>query len=249
MKTHLLHARCWLLSCLLLILALSACSLDGGEKGNQTATPSSGNGHTTPQASGIQLGPQPCPAAVQAAAHWEALVATSASQKVGGVLCAYLMGAPTLQAVVKVHYGGTESLLDIAVYTNITGTNPTRLFRLNGLPHGDVGISNYNTLLTAEIDPMPSQQAGALPTPVQQDLYREFKWSDSAGTVGLLTRRVTTGLPLEGEGRCSIQPGTGLWHVVRHLMTYALRKCLALLRRRPRQQVRCGFQHLVALVN
>jgi len=187
MKRYMRHARCWLLSCLLLILALSACSLDGGGNGNQTATPSSGNGHTTPQSSGIQLGPQHCPAAVQSAAHWEAIVATSASQKVEGVLCAYLMGTPTLQAIVKVRYGGTESLLDIAVYTNITGTTPSRIFRLNGLPHGDVRISNYNTLLTAQIDPMSSQQAGATPTPVQQDLYREFKWSDSAGTLVQVT--------------------------------------------------------------
>jgi hypothetical protein len=93
------------------------------------------------------------------------------------------MGAPALQAVVKVCYGGTESLLDIAVYTNITGTNPSRIFRLNGLPHGDVVISNYNTLSTSEIDPMPSQNAAAPATPAQQDLYREFKWSDGAGTL------------------------------------------------------------------
>jgi hypothetical protein len=183
MKRYTRHKRWWLLSCLLLILALSACNLDGGGNGNQTATPSSGNGLTTPQASGIQLGPQPCPAAVQSAAHRETIVATNASQKVEGVLCAYLMGASTLQAVVKVRYRGTESLLDIALYTNITGSNPSRIFRLNGLPHGGVGISNYNTLLTAEIDPMPSQQVGASPTPAQQDLYREFKWSDSAGTL------------------------------------------------------------------
>src|SRR5215472_10672847 len=106
MKRYMQHKRCWLLSCLLLILTLSACSLDGGGNGNPTATPSSGKGHTTPQASGIQLGPQPCPAAVQSAAHWEPIVATSASHKVEGVLCAYLMGAPALQAVVKVRYGG-----------------------------------------------------------------------------------------------------------------------------------------------
>jgi hypothetical protein len=183
MKTYLRHKRCWLLGCLLLILALSACSLDGGGNGNPTATPNGGNGHTTPQASGIQLGQQPCPAAVQSAAHWETTVATSASQKVEGVLCAYLIGEPTLQAVVKVRSGGTASMLDIAVYTTITGTNPSRIFRLNGLPHGAVKISNYNTLSTAEIDPTPSQQAGAQPTSGQQDLYREFKWSDSAGTL------------------------------------------------------------------
>ena len=38
-------------------------------------------------------------------------MATSASQKVEGVLCVYLMGVPTLQAVVKVRYEGTDSAL------------------------------------------------------------------------------------------------------------------------------------------
>jgi hypothetical protein len=107
----------------------------------------------------------------------------SSTQKVEGVLCGYLMGVPTLQAVVKVRYGGTNSLLDIDVYANITSTNPSRIFLLKGLPHGDVGISNYNTLLTSEIDQKSSQQAGVPSTQVQQDLYREFRWSDSAGTL------------------------------------------------------------------
>jgi len=46
-----------------------------------------------------------------------------------------------------------------------------------------VGISNYNTLLTTEIELKPSQHAGVPSPPVQQDLYREFKWSDGAGTL------------------------------------------------------------------
>jgi hypothetical protein len=93
------------------------------------------------------------------------------------------MGVPLLQAVVKVRYGGTDGLLDIDVYANIVGTNPSRIFRLKGLPHGDVGISNYNTLLTGEIELKSSQHAGVLSTQVQQDLYREFRWSDGAGTL------------------------------------------------------------------
>ncbi len=135
----------------------------------------------------IQLGPQPCPSAVQSGAHWETIVGTSAPQKVEGVLCGYLMGVPSLQAVVKVRYGGSDGLLDIAVYANITSTHPSRIFRLQGLPHGDVGISNYNTLLTGEIELRPSQYAGVPSTQVQQDLYREFKWSDSAGTLVQVT--------------------------------------------------------------
>ena len=62
----------------------------------------------------------------------------SSTQKVEGVTCGYLMGVPSLQAVVKVRYGGTHSLLDINVYTNIMSMHPSRIFRLQGLPHGDV---------------------------------------------------------------------------------------------------------------
>src|SRR6266702_7778099 len=176
MNRHLLNHRRWILTVLLVYLALSivlsACNQDsGGGSGSSTGT-------TKPPvatAARIQLGPQPCPAAVQSAAHWGTIVGTSATQKVEGVQCGYLMGVPTLQAVVKVRDGGNAALLDIAVYANITGTNPSRIFRLKGLPHGDVGISNYNTLLTGGIDQKATQ--------VQQDLYREFKWSDGAGTL------------------------------------------------------------------
>ena len=181
MNRHLLNHRRWLLTVLLvsltLSMVLSACNQDSGS-GSSTGT-------TKPPvatAARIQLGPQPCPTAVQSVAHWETIVATSVTQKVEGALCGYLMGVPSLQAVIKVRYGGTDSLLDIAVYANITGTNPSRIFQLKGLPRGDVGISNYNTLLTGEIDLISSQHTGAPPTQVQQDLYREFKWSESAGT-------------------------------------------------------------------
>ncbi len=181
MNRHLLNRR-WLLTVLPvflgLTLVLSACN-QGSGNGSSTGTTKS----PVATAASIQLGPQPCPAAVQSAAHWETIVGTSATQKVEGVLCGYLMGVPSLQTVVKVRYGGTDSLLDIDVYANITGTNPSRIFHLKGLPHGDVSISNYNTLLTGEIDPKSSQQAGVTSTQVQQDLYREFRWSDGAGTL------------------------------------------------------------------
>jgi hypothetical protein len=184
MNIHLLNHRRWLLAVLLVSLALSivlsACNQDSGG-GSRSST-----GTTKPPAATaarIQLGPQPCPAPVQAAAHWETIVGTSATQKVEGVLCGYLMGVPSLQAVVKVRYGGTDGLLDIDVYTDITSTSPLRIFRLKGLPHGDVGISNYNTLLTGEIDLKSSQHAGVPSTQMQQDLYREFRWSNSAGTL------------------------------------------------------------------
>jgi hypothetical protein len=136
---------------------------------------------------GILLGPQPCPQAVQSASHWETILGFNANQQVEGVLCGYLMGAPTLQAVVKVRYKGADDLLDIDVYTNITSAQPAGVFSLKGLPHGDVIISNYNTLMTSEIDAKPNQGAVVATTTGQQDLYREFKWSDSAGTLVQIT--------------------------------------------------------------
>ena len=169
---------------ILLIIIVAAIVRSGGR------SPSSGHIPVTVSqrlavvaAAGIQLGPQPCPSAVQSPAHWETIAGMSTTQKVEGVLCGYLMGVPTLQAVVKVRDGGADSLLDIDVYANITSTNPSRIFLLKGLPHGDVGISNYNTLLVGEIELKPSQPAGVPTSQVQQDLYREFRWSDSAGTL------------------------------------------------------------------
>ncbi len=170
---------------LVLLIIITAAIARAGSSSPSSGTPPAtvGQPSTVVTATRIQLGPQPCPSAVQSGAHWETIMGTSATQKVEGVLCGYLMGVPSLQAVVKVRYGGTDGLLDIAVYANITSTHPSRIFGLQGLPHGDVGISNYNTLLTGEIELKPSQHAGVPSTPVQQDLYREFKWSDGAGTL------------------------------------------------------------------
>ena len=168
----------------LLIIIVATIVRVGGRSPSSGNTPATvGQRLTVVTAAGIQLGPQPCPSAVQSAAHWETITGMSSTQKVEGVLCGYLMGVPSLQAVVKVRYGGTDSLLDIDVYTNITSTNPSRIFHLKGLPHGDVSISNYNTLLTGEIELKSGQQAGVPTTQVQQDLYREFRWSNGAGTL------------------------------------------------------------------
>jgi hypothetical protein len=171
-------------SALVLLLSIVAAIFHAGSSPSSINTPATvGQRPTIVTPAGIRLGPQPCPSTVQSGSHWEMIMGTSATQKVEGVLCGYLMGVPSLQAVVKVRSGGIDGLLDIAVYANITSTHPSRIFRLQGLPRGDVGISNYNTLLTDEIELKPSQQAGPPSKPVQQDLSREFKWSDSAGTL------------------------------------------------------------------
>jgi hypothetical protein len=92
------------------------------------------------------------------------------------------MGVSALQAVVMVVHDDYASLLDIYVYTNITTAHPTSVFTLKGLMHGDAKISNYNTLLTAQEDPHSRVNAD-LTRQWTVDLFREYKWSDSAGTL------------------------------------------------------------------
>lgn len=181
MKKHSLGRRCWLFiylcAFLALSLALSACDQGGGGSTKTTKSP------VATATRGIQLGQQPCPAAVKAVDHWNAIVDPGSTKTIEGVICGYLMGIPSLQAVVKIGYKDTKFLIDIDVFTAITSARPVRIFALTGLVQGDVNISNYNTLLTAQIDPNSSLNKGHPAAQQAVDLYREFKWSDSAGTL------------------------------------------------------------------
>src|SRR6266571_7551292 len=178
---------------LLLTLFLAACSSGGGSN-NPTPTPGTGKGSTpttgtnaTPTASltpGVGLGPRPCPDAVKDPAHWDPIIGTQANvTKVEKVICGNLIGNPALQASVTVRYTGTGAILDFYVYSKITQPNPTQLFKLQGLYKGDAKISGYNTVLTAEVDQNSSINKNKPNAEFQQDLFREFKWSDGAGTL------------------------------------------------------------------
>jgi len=89
---------------------------------------------------------------------------------------------PVPQALVTVRYEGTGSYLDVYVFNNITDANPVQLFKLQGLNKGDARISKYNTILTAEVDQGSGVNGNQPGTGFIQNLFREFKWSDGAGT-------------------------------------------------------------------
>jgi len=85
--------------------------------------------------------------------------------------------------LVKVRYQGTGQILDVYVYSDITNPSPSQLFKLQNLYKGYAKISVYNTVLTAEVDQNSSINAGKANADLTQDLFREFKWSDGAGTL------------------------------------------------------------------
>jgi hypothetical protein len=66
----------------------------------------------------------------------------------------------------------------------ITSPTPRQLFKLLHLYKGDATISPYSTLLTAEADQNSNVNKHVSSNDaLQQDLFREFKWSQGAGTL------------------------------------------------------------------
>ncbi len=145
---------------------------------------SSGNESTSTTSQGTPPGPQPCPDAVKATAHWDAIIPTqNGVTHVEKVMCGYLTDNSTLQALVTVRYQGSGQLLDVYVYNNITSPSPSQLFKLQSLYKGDARISVYNTLLTTEVDQHSSINAGKSDAEMKRDLFREFQWFNGAGTL------------------------------------------------------------------
>ncbi len=175
----------------MLALTLAACSGSGNSGNSSTPTTqattsggSSGGNTTATASSGVGLGPRPCPDAVKTPAHWDAIIPTqNGVTQVENVTCGNLIGNTRLQALVKVRYQGTGQILDVYVYSDITSPSPSQLFKLQNLYKGNAKISVYNTVLTAEVDQNSSVNAGKANAELTQDLFREFKWSDGAGTL------------------------------------------------------------------
>lgn len=162
----------WGPTSLLLIFILTACS---------TSMPTT---NTTPNTTPtVNLGAQPCPSAVRAPSSWDPIIGTQKTvTSVESVTCASLIGTTSLQALVNVRSAGTGAILAVYIYNNISSANPTQLFKIQDLYKGDAKISTYNTILTGEVDASSSINKKQPNATLVQDLFREFQWSNSAGT-------------------------------------------------------------------
>ncbi len=117
-------------------------------------------------------------------AYWDPIIGTqSGVNKVESVSLANIMGTSALQALVTVRYTGTDARLDVYVFNNISSAKPTQVFKLPDLVKGDAKISGYNTVMTAEVDKNSTLNAGKPVSAMTVDLFREFDWSASKGTL------------------------------------------------------------------
>jgi hypothetical protein len=166
----------------LLVLTLSAWASGGfglSQGGSSAANTASA---TTFMLASTGFGPQPCPKIVADPRHWNSIVGVHGGQRVERVSCGNLLNNRSLQAVVTVRHPGSDRLLDVYVYTNITSAHPAQLFKLQGLNRGQAKISTYNTVITAEVDLHSSLNKGQPPARLKLDLFREFRGFDTAGT-------------------------------------------------------------------
>src|SRR5437763_2252292 len=185
MKSFLRQRNNWFIALSLLFLlafSLAACS----PRGSSTPTSAAGVGASpisTPSTTSIvKIGTQPCPKQVQDPAHWDVIIPTQRPDtRVESVSCGNLLNNPSLQALVTVRHSDSDRLLDVSVYTDITGAHPTQLFKLQGLNRGEAKISQYNTVITAEVDVNSSLNKGQPPAKLTLDLFREFRGFDTAG--------------------------------------------------------------------
>ncbi len=168
------------------ILILTACGGSTSRPSPQShsiATKSSGTSSSKISTPAIMSGVQPCPNVVSEPSYWDPIIGTqSGVAKVESVICATLIGVPSLQVLVNVRYAGPGASLDVYIFNNITSANPPQLFKLQGLYKGDARISGYNTILTGEVDQGSSINSNQSNAALVQDLFREFKWFDGAGT-------------------------------------------------------------------
>ncbi len=171
----------------LFMLLLTACNNNNSPVVLPPTSPTSstgGSSGTTPTTSipkGIQLGPQPCPNAVKDPAHWDAIIPTQPNvSKVEGVICGFLTGTPTLQALITVRYNDRGKTLDVYVYNNIESASPNQVFKLLSLYDGTAAISLRNTVITGEVDQNSSLNKGKSGASFTRDLFREFNTASFA---------------------------------------------------------------------
>ncbi|MGZ6366971.1 MAG: hypothetical protein ACXWPS_13495 [Ktedonobacteraceae bacterium] len=115
----------------------------------------------------VVQGPVSCPIVTQVQGYWSHFLGLDPStSSVGTVSCANLKGDSSLQALVPVYTNG--KLSGVYVYDNLTNFDPTtgpHPVQIYKLQTQGASISGVSTIMTMD-----------------GDLYREFKWSGTAGT-------------------------------------------------------------------
>lgn len=107
----------------------------------------------------------------------------SKTQEVGALQQVDQLTSGQPAVLVPVTDTGSQHLLDVYIFVcTIQQQQPALALRFaqQGLVQGTVSISNANTLLISQLDPTITPEASVLMLPLQQNIYREYRWHNGA---------------------------------------------------------------------
>lgn len=107
----------------------------------------------------------------------------SKTQEVEAIQQADMLTGGQPAVLIPVADTGSQHLLDVYIFVcTMQQQKPTLTlrFKQQGLVQGTVGISNANTLLISQLDPTITPEASVLMLPLQQNVYREYRWHNGA---------------------------------------------------------------------
>ena len=127
----------------------------------------------------IVVTPNTCPGLLQNTDYTQQVHLQPQTQNMGAVQMVDQLDGGQPAALVTVNNGDARHSLDVYIYGCSSQQNTPHLkvlFMQRSLPEGIVSVSSSNTLVIGQLDTNLTAQAAVLAQPLQQNIYREYRW-------------------------------------------------------------------------
>jgi len=127
----------------------------------------------------VVVTPNTCAALLQNTDYTQQVHLQPQTQEMGAVQMVNQLAGGQAAALVTVNNEDAQHSLDVYIYgCTLQHTTPhlNVLFMQRRLPEGTVSMSSSNTLVIGQLDTNLTAQAAVLAQPLQQNIYREYRW-------------------------------------------------------------------------
>ena len=127
----------------------------------------------------IVVTPNTCPGLLQNTDYTQQVHLQPQTQDMGAVQMVDQLDGGQPAALVTVNNGDAQHSLDVYIYGCSSQQNTPHLkvlFMQRSLPEGIVSVSSSSTLMIGQLDTNLTAQAAVLAQPLQQNIYREYRW-------------------------------------------------------------------------
>lgn len=127
----------------------------------------------------VVVTPNTCTGLLQNTDYTQQVHLQPQTQEMGAVQMVNQLAGGQPAALVTVNDGDAQHSLDVYIY-GCTSQHDTPhlnvLFMQRSLPEGTISMSSSNTLIIGQLDTNLTAQAAVLVQPLQQNIYREYRW-------------------------------------------------------------------------